>query len=95
MQGPLLMYIGYKKQNTPQILFNTMLIFAIIIPFVIRFPKSKMNLNLKIINSLHYILIMPFFMYIGYFGKKLNPIYFKICFYLGLFVIFYHIYKLL
>lgn len=93
IQGPLLAYIGYKKENTPDIAFSLLLIMGMLIPFIVRFPKKKIKSSYNRILYLHYLFIMPAFLYLGYKGNELNPKLYQPLFYTGIIIAFYHLYK--
>ena len=62
--GPLLTYIGYKKENTEEIYFNALGAITLLLPFIVRLPFKKDYHS--IINSLHYFPYILFFLYIAY-----------------------------
>ena len=94
VQGPLLAYIGYHKEQTPDKVFTLLLVMGLMIPFIVRFPtKKNVKADYKKILYMHYLFIMPAFIYIGYQGKKINPKFYQPLFFTGLIVALYHAYK--
>jgi hypothetical protein len=95
LQGPLLVYIGINKNKSQILAFNSLLLLGLCIPFVVRFPQKNWSQRLKYVNYFHYLIIIPLFLYLGYYGSKnkLTDDKYKLCLYLGTFIIFYHGYK--
>lgn len=94
IQGPLLIYIGHNKNKTPDMAFSLLLIMGIMIPFIVRFPKKQIKSSYNKILYLHYLLIMPSFIYLGYKGNNINPRLYQPLFYTGIIISLYHAYKL-
>ena len=92
IQGLLLVYIGYKKDNTPKFIFYIFAFLALLIPFSIYRPSTSVS-YWNLVNIIHYLFIMPLFLYIAYKQKFTKEIYENI-FILGIIVIVYHLYKL-
>lgn len=93
--GPLLMYIGNKKDKTPQIAFNMLLTLILLLPFIVRFPNFNKITYTNIINSSHYLVWIPLFGYIAYKGNKLDNYWWTLLSLLGVTVISIHIFLLL
>jgi hypothetical protein len=93
VQGPLLAYIGNKKDNTPEMAYTIVLVMAFLIPFIVRFPNFKYKNSYYKILYLHYFFIMPAFIYIGLKGNNLNPKFYQPLFYTGILISLYHGYK--
>ena len=92
--GPLLTYIGYKKEETELVIYNMLLMATLFLPFIVRFPKLIFDFR-NIINSLHYLIYIPFFAYISLKKNNLNKNIYKLLILMGLSVIIIHIYLLL
>ena len=95
IQGLLLTYIGYKKNDSPKFLYVIIGIFALSIPFYNHLPRLSLG-YWNLINIFHYLIIIPLFLYIAYYGynKKLTNNNFNNLFISGIIIMIYHSYKL-
>jgi len=92
IQGSLLVFIGYKKEKTPKFIFYILALLALLIPFSIYRPSTSIS-YWNLVNIMHYLFVMPLFLYIAYKQKFTKEIYENI-FIFGIIVIVYHLYKL-
>ena len=88
----LLMYLGKYKQESNPIVYNLFYLEAIFIVLLVGIPKSLKLKYWSIIKLIHYIVILPLFIYLGTYKNLSNTMYESI-FGLGLIVFVYHIYK--
>jgi hypothetical protein len=91
IQGSLLVYIGKKKNETPTFIYYIIGILALLIPFNIHKPTISTS-RLNLINIVHYIIVMPLFLYIAYKQKFTIETYDNI-FILGIIIIVYQLSK--
>ena len=76
--APLFIYIGIKKQNTPNSIFKTLFYLGIIVAIYHLYRMISTYLNVGVIpylyvNLIHVALVAPILIYIGYHNTK-NPI---------------------
>tara|TARA_B100001094_G_scaffold185963_1_gene180148 strand:- start:361 stop:711 length:351 start_codon:yes stop_codon:yes gene_type:complete len=90
--GLTLLYIGYKKNNTPKNIFNLLYIFSLGIVSIVIIRKIDFS-YWSLIKLMHYIVILPLFLYIAY-KKNFTHSQYNSIFGLGLIVIVYQSYKL-
>lgn len=90
--GPLLSYIGYNNSNTEDKYFHALTGITSMIPFIVRLPEG--NDYHSLINLSHYLIYIPFFLYVSFKGQRLNKNIFKLLFVLGIIVIIIHSYLL-
>lgn len=90
--GPLLSYIGYNNSNTEDKYFNALTGITSMLPFIVRLPDGYDYHSL--INLSHYLIYIPFFLYVSFKKQKLNKNIFKLLFVLGIIVIIIHSYLL-
>ena len=92
LTGPLLTYIGYNKETTPKIANHMLVALALSILFAVRLPNYKFNQR-NIILMVHYLIWVPFFLYVGLSDKINNNLYYVLLV-LGVVATTYHLYKL-
>ena len=92
LAGPLLFYIGSKKDKTPICFYSVLGILTLMIPFIVRFNISKPITYRIIINLMHYIVWMPLLGYIVYKKNNLQHYLWPFITLLGITVISIHIY---
>jgi len=95
VQGLLLTFIGYKKNETYNFLYYILAVLALLIPFSNHLPRLSFD-YWNIINIVHYIIVIPMFLYIAYNGyyQKLSDSEYKNIFIFGINIMIYHSYKL-
>jgi hypothetical protein len=92
LTGPLLAYIGYKKEETPKIANHMLVALALSILFAVRLPSYKLNQR-NVILLVHYLIWIPLFLYVG-LSDKINHYLYYLLLVLGIVAILYHINKL-
>ena len=90
--APTLLYIGYKKNDTPNIIFNLLYLFCLGICLLVVVRNIEFS-YWSLIKLMHYLIIVPLFYYIAHKKKFTNAQYNSI-FGLGLIVAVYQSYKL-
>lgn len=93
IQGLLLVYIGYKKNETPKFIYYILGGLALLIPFSIHKPGLHTS-YWNLINVFHYLFVMPLFLYIAYQQKFTDDGYNNLLI-LGIIIIVYHLLKLI
>ena len=97
--GLLLVYIGYKKNNTEKIAYYLLGLMTIAIVLLVPTPKSILNISYwNMIHWTHYLIILPLFSYVTYLGlnkKSMTNELYDGLLGTGLVVIIYHSYKYL
>ena len=88
--GPLLTFIGYKNNNTPDYLYYALGSITSLLPFIVRIPKDLSYRS--IVNSIHYLLWLPLFGLISYKGNELPTDIYGIILILGIVTILTHLY---
>ena len=91
--GIVLVYIGYKKQNTPKWAYNLLYVLSALIILLVSIPSISLN-YWSMVKIIHYLIILPLFVYVAYYKNLSNEGYNGLMG-LGLVVIFYHAYKFL
>ena len=90
--SPTLIYIGYKKNETPNIIFNLLYLFSLSIMLLVVIRNLNFN-YWTMIKLMHYLIIVPLFLYIAYYRNLSNNGYNSLIG-LGLMLIVYQSYKL-
>ena len=91
IQGLLLVYIGYKKNETPKFVYYILGGLALLIPFSIHKPGLHTS-YWNLINVFHYLFVMPLFLYIAY-QQKVNAEHYDTLLLTGVILVVYHGYK--
>ena len=95
--GALLVYIGYFQHKSPKPIYYALGVLGLAIILFVPFPTLDFTNLRNILNIIHYILFIPGFIAIAYYGlqnKLTKEIYVSLVF-VGLFIIIYHLYKLI
>ena len=101
--GPTLFYIGYNKDKSNNIAKYLISSFAILLPFIVRFPNlDKLDNWHNYINAFHWIFLIPFFVSISYIyilkKEEIHTLYteniYPLLKYTGIIIILTHIYLL-
>ena len=92
LTGPLISYIGFKQDETPQLARNMLLALVLSLLFTVRLPSSKMDKR-NIILLIHFLVWFPLFLYIALSNKNPNFVY-HILKVLGIVAILYHSFKI-
>ena len=90
--GVILTYIGYMKDETPEWTFRILYVLSGLMFLLIRFKDVDLKNKRDIIKITHFLVILPFVLYVAY-TKKLSSVMYNVLFGLGIFVILYHAYK--
>ena len=93
--GPLLLYIGNKKEKTENWAFYSLATLTFMLPFIVRLPIYDSINYRSIVNSTHYVIWIPLFLYISYKKKDLEPYWWQIISLLGVSVFTIHLFLLL
>lgn len=91
--GPVLYSIGYYAKKTPDILYNTLGVLTLMIPFIVRLPGFDLSYR-NIINATHYFIWIALFGYVAYMKNDTPLGILKSLEILGIVVIFVHGYLL-
>ena len=91
--GPLLTYIGLKGKQTPKILYGALVGLTLMIPFMVRTPRFKLNYR-NSISWVHWVFWSALFLWVGYKQASVPNFVFQIIKYLGIIVILVHLYIL-
>jgi uncharacterized membrane protein len=94
--GALLVYIGYFKAKSPRPIYYALGVLGLAIILFVPFPTLEFTNLRNILNIIHYILFIPGFIALAYFGlqKKLTKETYRALGFVGAFIIIYHLYKL-
>ena len=91
--GSLLAYTGEKGKGSPQWCFTSMGVLALMIPFIVRLPED-LNSYRSLVNASHYLIQMPFFLYIAYKRENAPDGVFPLLKWLGIVLVITHLYFL-
>lgn len=96
--GPLMIYIGYYKNNIDITKYMFVGISAMI-PFIVNIPKlDKLYLDYHRINLAHWTVILAYFWYVSYLfvlKKEINLYIYMSLLIIGLIMIIVHLFKLI
>ena len=89
---PLFLYIGFMRENTPDIVFNALGLIGLVVLF---YHSYKAYLKLKDnesawVNWIHIFLVAPLLLIIGYLKKDAARRYFEMLLLLGFGALGYH-----
>lgn len=95
--GPLLIYVGIKRDKIPSIMFPILLYLGL---FIILYHLYKVYNNIKLekgywVNLFHILIVGPILVYIGYNREKTQRLYYELLLMLGFAAIGYHGYYLI
>jgi len=95
--GPLLIYVGIKRDDIPSIMYPILFYLGI---FIILYHLYKVYANIKIgkgywVNLFHVLMVGPILVYIGYNREKTQRLYYEFLLMLGFAAIGYHGYYLI
>jgi len=90
--GPLFMYVGLQRENTPEHVFTAIGILGLVVLF---YHSYKAYLKLKDgksawVNWIHILLVAPLLLILAYLKKDANRRYFEMLLLLGFAAIGYH-----
>ena len=89
--GITLVYVGLKKERTPSWVHKLFYVYAACIPLLVGFPSFSLG-YWQIIKWAHYLVLLPFFIYLGYQTSYSNEAYQGLLG-MGVLLIIYHCYK--
>jgi len=95
--GASLTYIGYVQNKSPQWIYYLIGLLGLGIIFSVHFPTLDFNNSRNLLYIAHYLLFIPGFLAIAYFGlkNKINKETYILLGFIGAFIIAYHAYKLI
>jgi uncharacterized membrane protein len=95
--GALLVYIGYFQTKSPKPIYYALGLSGLAIILFVPFPTLEFTNLRNILNIAHYILFIPGFITLAYFGlqNKLTKETYRALGFVGVFIIIYHLYKLI
>jgi hypothetical protein len=95
--GPLFLYVGIKRETIPKLMFPFLLVLgAFITLYHIYLAYNKLKLGQSAwVNYIHFLIIGPLLVYIGYQGLETTRKYFEMLLLLGMAAIGYHGYYLI
>jgi len=95
--GASLVYIGYFQNKSPSWIYYLLGLLGLIIIFLVPLPNLDFTNMRNLLYIAHYILFIPGFLALAYFGlqQKISKETFVSLGFIGLFIIIYHLYKLI
>jgi hypothetical protein len=95
--GALLVYISYFKNKSQRPIYYALGVLGLAIVLFVPFPTLDFTNLRNILNIIHYILFIPGFIALAYFGlqNKLTKETYIALGFVGVFIIIYHLYKLI
>jgi hypothetical protein len=95
--GPLFLYVGIKRETIPKLMFPFLLVlgaFITLYHMYLAYNKFKQGQSAWV-NYIHFLIIGPLLVYIGYQGLETSRKFFEILLLLGMAAIGYHGYYLI
>ena len=95
--GPLFIYVGIKRETIPKLMFPFLLVlgaFITLYHIYLAYNKLKQG-QIAWVNYIHFLIIGPLLVYIGYQGLETTRKYFEMLLLLGMAAIGYHGYYLI
>ena len=95
--GPLFIYVGIKRETIPKLMFPFLLVlgaFITLYHIYLAYNKLKQGQSAWV-NYIHFLIIGPLLVYIGYQGLETSRKYFEMLLLLGMATIGYHGYYLI
>ena len=95
--GPLFIYVGIKRETIPKLMFPFLLVlgaFITLYHIYLAYNKLKQGQSAWV-NYIHFLIIGPLLVYIGYQGLETSRKFFEILLLLGMAAIGYHGYYLI
>ena len=95
--GASLVYIGYFQNKSAKPIYYLLGLLGLAIVFFVPLPKLDFTNMRNLLYIAHYILFIPGFLALAYFGlqQKLSKETYITLGFIGLFIIIYHLYKLI
>jgi hypothetical protein len=95
--GASLVYIGYFQNKSTKPIYYLLGLLGLAIVFFVPLPKLDFTNMRNLLYIAHYILFIPGFLALAYFGlqQKISKETYISLGFIGAFIIIYHLYKLL
>jgi hypothetical protein len=95
--GASLVYIGYFQNKSAKPIYYLLGLLGLAIVLFVPFPNFDFTNMRNLLYIAHYILFIPGFLALAYFGlqQKLTKETYITLGFIGLFIIIYHLYKLI
>jgi len=95
--GASLVYIGYFQDKSARQIYYLLGLLGLVIVLFVPFPSFDFTNMRNILYIAHYILFIPGFLALAYFGlqQKLSKETYVSLGFVGAFIIIYHLYKLI
>jgi len=95
--GASLVYIGYFQNKSARPIYYLLGLLGLAIVLFVPFPNLDFTNMRNLLYIAHYILFIPGFLALAYFGlqQKLSKETYSTLGFIGLFIIIYHLYKLI
>jgi hypothetical protein len=95
--GASLVYIGYFQNKSKKPIYYLLGLLGLAIVFFVPFPKLDFTNMRNLLYIAHYILFIPGFLALAYFGlqQKISKETYITLGFVGAFIIIYHLYKLI
>jgi len=95
--GASLVYISYYQSKTPFWIYYLLIVLSLGIVLFVPIPSLDFTNMRNLLYIAHYILFIPGFIALAYFGlhNKLTKDTYTTLGFVGLFIIMYHLYKLI
>ena len=95
--GVSLVYIGYFQNKSAKPIYYLLGLLGLAIVFFVPFPNLDFTNMRNLLYIAHYILFIPGFLALAYFGlqQKISKETYSTLGFVGLFIIIYHLYKLI
>jgi len=95
--GASLVYIGYFQNKSAKPIYYLLGLLGLAIVFFVPLPKLDFTNMRNLLYIAHYILFIPGFLALAYFGlqQKISKETYISLGFIGLFIIIYHLYKLI
>jgi len=95
--GASLVYIGYFQNKSAKPIYYLLGLLGLVIVLFVPFPSFDFTNMRNLLYIVHYILFIPGFLALAYFGlqNKLSKETYITLGFIGLFIIIYHLYKLI
>lgn len=95
--GASLVYIGYFQNKSPLWIYYLLGLLGLAIILFVPLPNLDFTNMRNLLYIVHYILFIPGFLALAYYGlqQKINKETYVSLGFVGLFIIIYHLYKLI
>ena len=95
--GASLAYIGYFQNKSPQWIYYLLGLLGLTIILLVPLPNLDFRNVRNVLYIIHYILFIPGFIALAYYGlqRKINKETYVSSGFVGIFIIIYHLYKLI